>query len=206
MLKQVAARVWLALMVLVASTLVAVPANAAKFYVSNQLAPLKAEERVAVATPQAVQLIVDFQTDGVSNARAVKEVKPIALKYVQGTGLFSSVSDTAAPNGALLTVRFNNIVDHGAAGKGFKAGLTFGLAGTAVTDNYDVMFELSPAPGQPMIKSSLKHGIVTTIGKKSDPSFGTEYKKAKEAVDAMIGQAVEHGVFALAAQEGFPGK
>ncbi len=206
MLKKVAARLSVALMVLFAATLVAAPANAAKFYVSNQLAQLKPEQRVAVATPQPVQLVVDFQTDGVTNAKAVKEVKPLALKYVQSTGLFSSVTETPAPNGALLTVRFNNIVDHEAAGKGFKAGLTFGLAGTSVVDNYDISFELSPAPAQPTLKSSLKHGIITTIGKKSDPSVGTEYKKPKDAVEAMVGQAVEHGVFALAAQDGFPGK
>jgi hypothetical protein len=202
----VAARARFALIAVLAATIIAAPANAAKFYVSNQLGPIKAEERVAVATPQSVQLILDFQTDGVTNAKAIKEVKPMALKYVQGTGLFSSITDTPTANGALLVVRFNNIVDHGAAGKGFKAGLTFGLAGTAVTDNYDVTFELSPAAGQSTLKTSLKHALTTTIGKKSDPTYGTEYQKAKEAVDAMVGQAVEHGLFALAAQDGFPGK
>jgi|tagenome__1003787_1003787.scaffolds.fasta_scaffold20974334_2 hypothetical protein len=206
MLKHVTARARFALMAIIAATLIAAPANAAKFYVSNQLGPVKAEERIAVATPQSVQLLLDFQTDGVTNAKAVKEVKPLVLKYLEGTKLFSAFTDAPAPNGALLVVRFNNIVDHSAAGKGFKAGLTLGLAGTAVTDNYDVTFELSPAAGQPPLKSSLKHALTTTIGKKSDPSYGTEYAKAKEAVDAMVGQAVEHGVFALAVQDGFPGK
>jgi hypothetical protein len=200
------ARLRLALMAVLVAACVAAPANAAKFYVSNQLGPVKAEERVAVAAPQPVQLVFDFQTDGVTNAKAVKEAKPIAVKYLEGTKLFSGVSETPAPNGALLVVRFNNIVDHSAAGKGFKTGLTFGLAGTAVTDNYDVTFELSPATGQPALKSSLKHALTMTMGKKSDPTYGTEYAKAKEAVDVLIGQAVEHGMYALAAQNGFPGK
>ena len=196
----------MALAALIGATLSAAPATAAKIYVDNKLGSVAAEQRVAVATPQPVQLLLDFQTDGITNAKAVKEVKPIALKYLQGTKLFASVSDTPVPNGALLTVRFNNIVDKKAAGKGFKAGLTFGLAGTTVVDNYDVTFELSPTPGQPALTSSLKHALVMTIGKKSDPTLGTEYKKVKDAVDAMVGQSIEHGVFALAAQSGFPGK
>ena len=182
------------------------PAEAAKFYVSNQLGWVKAEDKLHIATPQPVQLVIDFQTDGVSNAKAIKEVKPIITKYVQQTGLFSSVSETPVPNGALLTVRFNNIVDKNAAGKGFKAGLTFGLAATQVADNYDVDLALVPATGGAALRTSLKHAIIMTIGKGSDATIGTEYKKPKEAVDAMVGQSVEQGAFALARQDGFPGK
>jgi hypothetical protein len=199
-------RLRLALAALIACAALGSPANAAKFYVDNKLGPVTAEQRIAVASPQPVQLVFDFQTDGVTNVKAVKEARPIAMKYLQGTGLFTVISETPAPGGALLTVRFNNIVDKNAAGKGFKAGLTFGLADAVVVDNYDITFELSPAPGQPAIRTELKHALIATIGKGSDPSLGTQYKKAKQAVDVMVGQAIEHGVFALAAQQGFPGK
>lgn len=196
----------LALLSFAALFIAASPANAAKFYVSNQLGPIKAEERVTPKSPQPVQLVVDFQRDGVTNAKAIKEVTPIILKHVQATGLFSSVTQAPTANGALLVVRFNNIVDKDAFSKGFKTGLTFGLSGTAVADNYDVSFELSPAAGQPLLRASLKHALITTVGKKSDPSLGTEFAKPKEAIDTLIGEAVGHGAFALAAQDGFPGK
>jgi hypothetical protein len=184
----------------------AAPAEAAKIYVDNQLGWVKAEDKVQVASPQPVQLVIDFQTDGVSNAKAIKEVKPIITKYLQQTALFSTLSETPVASGALLTVRFNNIADKNAAGKGFKAGLTFGLAATQVADNYDVDFALVPASGQEPLRTQLKHAIILTIGKKADPSLGTEYKKAKEAVDVMVGQSVEQGAHALARQDGFPGK
>lgn len=206
MLKQIAARLGRVLALGFAATMIAAPASAAKFYVSNQLGWVKPEDKVHVATPQAVQLVIDFQTDGVSNAKAIKEVKPIIIKYVQQSTLFSTVSDAPVPSGALLTVRFNNIVDKGAAGKGFKAGLTFGLAATQVADNYDVDLALVPATGRDAMRTSLKHAIIMTMGKGSDPTIGTEFKKPKEAVDAMVGQSVEQGVFALARQDGFPGK
>lgn len=182
------------------------PAQAAKIYVDNKLGWVKPEDKVQIAAPQPVQLVIDFQTDGVSNAKAIKEVKPMIVKYLQQTALFSTLSDTPVPGGALLTVRFNNIVDKKAAGKGFKAGLTFGLAATQVADNYDVDLALVPASGQEPIRTSLKHAIILTIGKKADPTLGTEYKKAKEAVEVMVGQSVEHGAHTLARQDGFPGK
>jgi hypothetical protein len=184
----------------------AAPAQAAKIYVDNKLGWVKPEEKVQVANPQPVQLVIDFQTDGVTNAKAIKEVRPIITKYLQQTALFSTLSETPVANGALLTVRFNNIVEKGAAGKGFKAGLTFGLAGTQVTDNYDIDLALVPASGQEPIRTSLKHAIIMTIGKKADPALGTEYKKGKDAVDVMVGQAVEQGAHGLARQAGFPGK
>lgn len=200
-------RVWFAALTAVLSLgVLAAPAQAAKFYVDNQLGWVKPEDKVQVASPQPVQLVIDFQTDGVSNAKAIKEVRPIIARYLQQSGLFGATSKTPVPNGALLTVRFNNIVDKKAAGKGFKAGLTFGLAGTQVADNYDINLALVPATGREAIRTQLKHAIIMTIGKKSDPTLGTEYKKPKEAVDVMVGQAVEQGVNALARQEGFPGK
>jgi len=184
----------------------AAPAQAAKIYVDNKLGWVKPEDKVQIASPQPVQLVIDFQTDGVTNAKAIKEVKPMIVKYLQQTALFSTLSETPVANGALLTVRFNNIADKNAAGKGFKAGLTFGLAATQVADNYDVDFALVPASGQEPLRAQLKHAIILTIGKKADPSLGTEYKKAKDAVDVMVGQSVEQGAHALARQDGFPGK
>lgn len=182
------------------------PARAAKIYVDSKLGEVPAGQRLSVASPKPVQLVFEFQTDGVRNEKATKFAKPLALKALQEMPFFSSISETPVDGSALLTVRFNNLTEKGAAGKGFKVGLTFGLAGTSVVDNYDVTLQLSPAPGAAPLTASVKHAIVTTIGKKSDPSFGTEYKKAPDAVAAMMRQAMDHGLNQMAADAGFPGK
>jgi hypothetical protein len=186
--------------------LVAAPAQAAKLYVDNKLGEVATADRVAIAAPKPVQLVFEFQTDGVRNEKATKFAKPLALKSLGAMGYFSSVSETPVEGGSLLTVKINNIPEKGAAGKGFKVGLTFGLAGTAVTDFYDVTLQLSPAAGAAPLNADVKHAIITTLGKKSDTSYGTEYKKAAEAVEAMMRQAMDHGLNQMASDAGFPGK
>jgi len=186
--------------------LASAPANAAKLYVDNKLGEVSAAQRLATASPRPVQVVFEFQTDGVRNEKATKFAKPLALKALGAMSYFSSISEAPVEGGSLLTVRINNIPEKGAAGKGFKVGLTFGLAGTSVVDNYDVTLQLSPAAGAAPLSAEVKHAIITTLGKKSDPSFGTEYKKAPDAVEAMMRQAMDHGLNQMAANPGFPGK
>ena len=186
--------------------LASVPATAAKYYVDTKLGDVPARQRVAIAAPKPVQLVFEFQTDGVRNEKATKFAKPIALKSLGEMKYFSAVSETPIEGGALLTVRFNNIPEKGAAGKGFKVGLTFGLAGTAVTDSYDVTLQLSPAPGAAPISATVQNAIITTLGKKSDPTYGTEYKKVNDAVEAMMGQSMDQALNRMAGDPKFPGK
>jgi hypothetical protein len=182
----------------------AAPAHAAKYYVDPKLGEVT--QRAIVSSPKPVQLVFEFQTDGVRNEKATKFAKPVAVKVMSAMPYFASVTDAPIDGGGLLTVRFNNITEKGAAGKGFKVGLTFGLAGTSVVDNYDVTFQLSPSPGAPALTSSVHHALVTTLGKKSDPTYGTEYRKVQDAVEAMMRQSIDHGLNQLAANDAFPGK
>ena len=58
--------------------------------------------------PFRLQLIWEFQTKGVSNARATEYLKTRVQEQFASSGLFAKVSDAPVPGGALLTATVNN--------------------------------------------------------------------------------------------------
>jgi hypothetical protein len=187
-------------------------AHAVKFYVDNQLGTVKPEEKVTPAAPAPVQILFEFQRDAAPNPKATKVVKPWALEAVRGTGSFSEVVETPAANGAVLSIKFNNIVKKEELDKAkkdaFRAGLGFGLFGGAVaTDYYEVTLEYVPATGAAPIRTVVSHRLYTTFGKqKADapPIPGTEFKKGDDAVKTLVVQALERGVNNIVADPAFP--
>lgn len=183
--------------ILTATCVLAVAGSAfAGSYVDNALPDLKPEERKVVANPAPVQLVFEFQTKGVVNQRAIKQVKPWVVAAVQSSGLFSAVTETPAPNGALLVVMINNVPAEGenAAAKGFVTGLTFGLKGTTVQDLYDCTLEYAATPESPKATRKLRHGIITTIGAAGEPPNATKMKNVMAAVETMVRQVVSRGL------------
>lgn len=175
-------------------TAIAAPSHAAKLYLDNSLGDVKAEDKSNVATPQPVQVLFEFRTDGKPNARATKYAKTMVLDRLRASGQFSEVSETPVANGALLTVIVDNITQKDAAKKGFAVGLTFGLAGAQVTDFYNSSFEYAPASGTAPFRVDVRHAIHVTLGKKADESIGTAFKKMDDAFAAMLGQSMAHGL------------
>lgn len=197
---------WLRITALLAILGIASNAHAAKIYVDNRLGEVKAEELVKTDSPATVQFAFEFQTDGVRNLKAEKFAKPLVLKDVQASGLFAEVSDAPTPNAALLTIVINNISEKGAAGKGFKAGLTFGLAGIAVTDRYEIKLDYQKSGTSTPISALIEHAIHMTMGKKEDPALGTPVKNAVVAFEMMARQSVAHGLNKIAADPAFSSK
>jgi hypothetical protein len=205
-------RGWLRLIAILA--MIALPLGAAqamKFYVDNALGVVKPEEKVTPAAPQPVQVLFEFQRDGSPHARATKQVKPWALEAIKATGDFSEVTEAPTANGAVLSVKFNNVVKKEELDKaksdGFKAGLGFGLfGGVFVTDTYEVSFEYIAATGAAPIKSMVIHKLHSTYGKQKAGFVapGTEYKKANDAVKAVVDQALARGVNNIVADPAFP--
>jgi hypothetical protein len=180
------------------------PALAAKIYVDRTLGDVAATDKVSLQEKRPVQLIFEFRTKGAANAKATKYLKDIVEKKLTESGYFSSVSTAPVEGGATLIMVIDNIPEEGAAGKGFKVGLTFGLAGTKVTDFYDSSLEYSAGGGAGSTKSSVKHAIHTTLGKKADESIGILVKKYDDAFDIVVRQIVEHGLNDIAKQEAVP--
>lgn len=179
---------------------IATPAQAARFYVDSKLGSVA--DRAALSAPGPVQVIVEFQVNGVRNERGTKEASKMVMAELAKLPYLSQVSDKPTANGALLTVKINNIfseAERKAAMKAaFASGFTFGASDTIVRDNYTVNFGYSAATGAAPVTSEVQHSLVTTLGKSSDASFGTEYKKPKEAISALLGQTLDHGLDAIA--------
>jgi len=158
-------------------------AGCATHYVDGTTREVPAAQMLKPAQPKPVQLLAEFQTKGVANARATEHTRKMVVDAVQGSGLFSEVKDTPVPGGGVLQVTINNVpLTDDAAAKGFITGLTFGAAGNQVTDGYICTVSYLP-PGQatPIVKTA-RHAIHTTLGNANPPAGA---KKSATALDAV---------------------
>ena len=106
----------------------------ASFYVDGSTQEVSASKFNKPAQAKPVQVLFEFQTKGVTNARATEQLKAQVIEQVKTSGLFSQVSDSPLSSGALLSVTLNNVpLTDDAFSKGFMTGLTFGLAGSTVS-------------------------------------------------------------------------
>jgi len=155
-------------------------------YIDPALPNLRATDIPPAASPKPVQLLYEFRTKGVANARATERSKPIVMETMTKSGLFSSVSETPVADGATLTMVIDNIaLTDDAAGKGFRTGLTFGLVGNMVTDGY--VCTATYSAGGKTASTTVKHAMHTTVGNASGPP-GVEAMKPAEAVPILIRQ------------------
>jgi len=183
----------------------AAPASASSFYVDNTLGEVAPEAMAKVATPKPVQLLFQFTTDGKANAHATKYLQTQIFDLVRKSALFSEVSETPVAGGAVLMITIDNIPQKNAAGKGFATGLTFGLAGTVVIDDYVFTAEYAPGAGAATIKASVPHRLYTRIGNKSAPPNTTEFKKIDQALAMLVRQGINHSVNRVALDPAFGG-
>ncbi len=158
----------------------------ATFYVDDQLKDVAAADKAKVASPQPVQMLFEFQTKGVLNSRATDFVKKNAEAVVKNSGLFSSVSETPAPTGAVVSLTINNVpLTDDAYAKGFVTGFTFGLVGNTVGDGYICTVDYLPAGGGAKITKTTRDAIYTSLGATSNPPHARKMKSGDEAVKAM---------------------
>lgn len=146
------------------------------------------------AAPQPIQLIVEFKTKGVTNARVTDYAKPRVYEQVSQSGLFSNVSYDPVPSGRKLLVSINNIsLTDNAEAKGFGVGLTLGLVGTMVEDGYECTASYVE-PGHEPVTRVVKHAIYTTIGNASGPQ-GLQPMPVQQAgatvIRQMVGRSLE---------------
>jgi hypothetical protein len=184
-------------------TLTAILTGCASFYVDPTLPQVRAEQIRKPAAPQPTQLLVEFQTNGAANARATEHVAPIVQKAVVQSGLFSEVKKEPTPSQALLTVTINNIGDvKQAAAKGFVTGLTFGLAGSAITDGYICTIRYARADGA-AFSTKVEHALITAMGAGSAPAGLQPAASAQEAIEQIMSQMVLTGMQRLSIDPAF---
>lgn len=167
----------------------------ATHYVDTALKDVPAEKMRKVEQPKPVQLLFEFQTKGGANPAATKHVKPQLVESIKKTGLFSEISDAPVANGAVLSIVINNVpLTDNAASQGFVTGLTFGLAGSAVTDGYICTVDYLADAKAPKISRTVRHAIHTTLGNANAPANAAKSATMQEALDTMIRQIVTNGV------------
>ena len=181
-------------------------AAAAAFYVDRTLGELSDAAKVRSLDPRPVQLVFAFQTNGTANARAQAELKAQITSHVTASGLFATITESPAANGAVLAITINDVSDVDAARRrGFRAGLTFGLAGNSVVDHYVATFEYRPIAGAPAITRTIEHNLITTVGRTDPPANADRVRRPQDAVATVMRQLVAHGVNRVALDPAFPG-
>jgi hypothetical protein len=165
----------------------------ANMYVDTNTKEVAAAQFKKPETPKPVQLVFEFQTKGAPNAGATKLLKAQVVEQVKGSGLFSQVEEAPVAGGALMSVTLNNVpLSDDAFSKGFVTGLTFGLAGSQVSDGYVCSVKyLTSGPSQPITKTA-RHAIHTTIGASSAPANGVKADNPEAAVRTMTRQVVSN--------------
>ena len=139
-----------------------------------------------------VMLVFEFQTKGVANARATEYLKERVMNQVKDSGLFSEVSLAPVAESRVLSITLNNVVlTDDAFTKGFVTGMTFGLAGSSVSDGY-ICTARYLGNEQPAISKQARHAIHTTLGAKASPENATKAANAEEAVTLMTHQVLSN--------------
>jgi len=178
---------------LVGVALVALLTGCANFYVDGTTREVPVAQFKKVVEPKPVQVLFEFQTKGVVNARATDHLKAQVIDQVKTSGLFASVDDKPVSNGSVLSVTLNNVpLSDDAFTKGFVTGLTFGLAGSKVSDGYVcTMTYTDPKQPAPLVKQA-RHAIHTTMGANSAPTNAAKADNVEVAVRTMTRQIVSN--------------
>ncbi len=191
----------LAASLIAASVLVTGCAN---FYVDTALKDIEQSELRIPAEPRATQLVFEFQTKGTPNAGATAQLKEQVVALVGESQLFSEISETPVSGDGLLSIVINNVpLTEGAYAKGFVTGLTFGAAGTVVSDGYICTVEYQSGAGQKTISTTVRHAIHATIGAKGAPPNAVKAASVDEAIKTMTRQIVRNGLKNLSQDPAF---
>jgi hypothetical protein len=163
------------------------------FYVDGMTKEIPASQYRSLEPVRPVQVLFEFQTNGVANATATDFLKKSVIEQINTSGLFSAASEDPVTGGALLGITMNNVaVTDEAFNKGFITGLTFGLAGSQVTDGYVCTASYSDGSTvQPIVKQA-RHAIHTTVGASEAPANSVKAAGPDEAVRLMTRQIISN--------------
>lgn len=176
----------------------------ASHYVDTGLKDVPLAKIKKVDNPQPVQLLFEFQTKGATNSTATNQLKTQLTEIVKKSGYFSKVEAGPVSNGAILSIVINNVpLTDDAASQGFVTGLTFGLAGSTVTDGYVCKLDYVASGGTEKVSKTVRHAIHTTLGSAGAPSNAGKPVPMQEAVETMLRQIVSNGLNDVASDPSF---
>ena len=193
---------------LAAAIFVAGPASAAG-YVGSELGDVKPEAKVAIANPQPVQVIYQFETKGAPNKPGTKQTKDEVIATVKASGLFSEVSEEPTPNGAILSIVIDDVPPDGAlteaAAKGAVTGATMFVVGSNTREYYKSTVEYVSGPNAEKITRTANHSIVFQMGLiNSAPQNAVKVEGGlKGSINTMVRQIVSNPLNAVAGDPAF---
>ncbi|MCF2858401.1 hypothetical protein L1286_13010 [Pseudoalteromonas sp. SMS1] len=158
-----------------------------KTYVDPTFAKASYQDVKSVQKKYSTNVIVEFQRNGEAFERANKEVRNHVERTLRATGVIIPSNDNPAFS---LKIVVNNLADLGeAAAKGFGTGLTFGAAGSLVTDYYEVSITYIDNSGKELTKK-YKHALHTTIGNKKAPFENVDPTSPADAFGSVVEQVI----------------
>jgi hypothetical protein len=173
-----------------------------KSYVDPSLPVITNTQLPKVQQPRPTTVLFEFRTKGNANARATSGLSGRVIAAVAESGMFGQLSTTVGgADSAVLKVVIDNVADTGSAvAKGVGTGLTLGLAGSLVTDNYictaSYTFQGKSA------ETTVHHALFSTIGNHSAPP-GMTPVMTHDAINQVIDQLVWHALVQLDQQNAF---
>jgi hypothetical protein len=174
-----------------ALALVALLSGCASVYVDGAVKEVPASQMSKPAKAMPVQVFFEFQTKGVANAQATSLLKAKVLDQINQSGLFASLVEQPGAGSGQLSITLNNVpMSDDAFSKGFVTGLTFGLAGSQVSDGYVCTAKYTPGNGAPAVTKSARHAIHTTVGNAAAPGNATKAASMEEAAYTMTRQVL----------------
>lgn len=165
----------------------------ASVYVDGTTKEIPSAQFKKPVTAAPVQLLFEFQTKGVINAQATALLKDKVTEQVRSSGLFSEVSAAGVNGGALLSITLNNVpLNDDAFAKGFVTGLTFGLAGSQVSDGYVCTASYRANGEAAAVIKIARHAIHTTMGAAATPGNATKATDHRAAAFQMTSQVISN--------------
>jgi hypothetical protein len=160
-------------------------------YVDTHTREVPVSDMKKPAELKPTQLVFEFQTRGAPNARATKALEEGVRAQVAESGLFAP----AAGPSAMLSIVVDNVpITSDAASQGFVTGLTFGLAGSAVTDGYVCTVSYLPLGTSTPVVKTARHAIHATLGNASPPPGAGAKVDAPTAVKTMLRDVVSNAL------------
>jgi hypothetical protein len=170
----------------VAVTTAATGCLSVKSYVDPQLPRVAYTDLLVRRDPRPVALTVAFLRNGQPADAGVAPTSAAVRAVVDKSKLFPAVLDKAGDDVDRLEIVLDNVADMGgAAGKGALTGLTFGAAGSMVTDGYVFTATFRPI-GKPAVTKVYRHALHSTVGNAEGPPGLVAEESTQAAFDKVV--------------------
>ncbi len=158
-----------------------------KSYVDPSFAKASYNDIKAVDKKYESLVQIEFQRNGEPLEQVEDEVRGHVERTLRATGVITPNNKDAK---FTLKVTVNNVADMGEAfTKGFGTGLTFGAAGSTVTDYYEIEIVYTNESGS-VIKENYKHALHTTIGNADAPIEGVKETTMAAGFGTIVEQTI----------------